>query len=82
MPHGEAGKADARRLTRPANTKRWLAGVLAIFALADQGRECGDFPQQAAQFNGFFAVIEGCDQFDRLLQAFKIAFELIFDVVF
>jgi hypothetical protein len=80
VAHGDAGKADARRLAGAADGERGLAGVVAILAHGDLGRERGDVGQQLAHLARGGAVVERGDEFDRGLELFEVGRELGLDV--
>jgi hypothetical protein len=80
MAHRDAGEADACRFARAADSKRRLARIIAIITGTDLGRERGDVGEQRAHFACGLAAIQRGDEFDRLLQLFKVGGKLGFDI--
>jgi hypothetical protein len=69
MPHGDAGKVDARRLARLGHAEgRRRTGVGAVLAQGHLGGEFGNVGEQLAQFLGLGAVVQGGDELDGALE--------------
>ena len=74
VPHRNTGKLHARRLANARHAKGWAQGRRTVFAHAHFIGQRGDVIEQAANFRGFGAVIQRCDQFNRVLQFLQIGF--------
>ena len=80
VSHRQAGEADARCFTRTADGERWAQLGITVLAQADLGGLFGNILEQAEHLLRGRPVIERGDDFDRLLQLFKVGLELGFDV--
>ncbi len=76
VAHGQAGEAQANVAADAVQGERRLAGVLAVGLEGDLVAEAGDVLQQAQHFLGFFAVIEGRDDLERLGDLFQVGLQL------
>ncbi|MFO1233785.1 MAG: hypothetical protein U1E47_01365 [Rivihabitans pingtungensis] len=81
MAHRQAGKVDARGVSRLGHAKRRAARVVAVGAQADLVGQRRHLGQQGVHLLAVGAVVQAGDQFNRALQAFEVGFELGLDGV-
>ena len=80
VPHGDAGELNPRRFTRATDGEGGPARVLTVVTNTDEQGQGPYVFQQRPHLLRLGAVVEGGDQFDRLLQALKVGLELGLDV--
>jgi len=76
VAHGDAGEAQADVAADTVERERRLARIVAVGLEGDLVTEAGDVLQQAQQFLGFLAVIEGRDDLERLRDLLQVGFQL------